>query len=130
MAEKLHRVLYCDNSSAECVTAKVAQDGYHEPLAGRDTDIVNNVAPTDIVQFTAEEGDVVEVEVGEYITDGQRWTGIIDWAPAEVSSGVPVLRMSRIPAVWYGKDLRLHVRLSRSRPMVYMYVFVIRVPGK
>ncbi len=98
------------------------------PLVGLETEIVNDIAPTDTVQFSAEEADLVEVEVGEFVTQGSRWTGIIDWGPAEVSSGVPVLRMSQIPAVWYGKDLRLNVRLSRSHEQVY--VFVIRVSGE
>ncbi len=94
---------------------------------------MNEVSAADAVQIGCEEDAVVEVEVSQPAPGSllslyrESWTLIVGWAPAEVSSGVPVLRMSRIPAVWYGKDLRLNVRLKRAPDRVQTYT--CRVTG-
>jgi hypothetical protein len=94
---------------------------------------VTEVSPADVVHIGREEDDVVEVAVGQPAPGSmlslyrESWTVVMGWGPAEVSSGIPVLRMSLIPAVWYGKDLRLNVRLSRSPHRVQTYT--CRVTG-
>ncbi len=119
----VHRCVLCGCVS-DTLMAWVVRQEHNAPLR---TSGVNEVSPADVVLIGCEEDAVVEVEVAQPAPGSllslyrESWTVIVGWAPAEVSSGVPVLRMSRIPAVWYGKDLLLNVRLKRAPHRVQTY---------